>query len=126
MHGIASGETVQVELTYPEPFPAGSKAYQVNSSGFHELPGAVISGNVVTLTLTDGGQGDRDAMTNSVIDDPVGVASPVASDTPSSAGGGCSMVTPGGDPRDAVGAYGFLALTALALGIRSYRGRKNR
>ena len=126
VHGIASGETVQVELTYPEPLPAGSKVYEVNSSGFHELPGSVISGNVVTLTLTDGGRGDRDATANSVIDDPVGVASPAASDTPSSAGGGCSMVTPGGDPRDVVGAYGFLALTALALGIRSYRGRKNR
>ena len=124
VHGIAAGETLQVEITYPEPIPAGSKVYMVNSSGFHVLPGAVINGNVVTLTLTDGGEGDRDAKINSVIDDPVGVASPVASDAPSSAGGGCSMIAGGGDPRDAAGAYGFLALTALLLGIRSFRRRK--
>ncbi|GAB4241590.1 MAG: hypothetical protein OHK0028_20130 [Deltaproteobacteria bacterium] len=126
VHGITAGETVKVELTFPDPVPAGSKVYMVDSSGFHELPGAEISGNVVTLTLTDGGQGDRDARADSVIDDPVGIASPVASESPSAAGGGCAMVSTGGDPRDAAGAYGFLALIALALGFRSsYRG-KNR
>ncbi len=69
----------------------------------------------MTLTLTDGGVGDADGVANGVIDDPVGLATPVAASSPESSGGGCAVAGTGGGPADAVGTYGILALIALGL-----------
>jgi len=59
---------------------------------------------------------------NGVIDDPVGLATPVAAapvaSAPDSSGGGCAVAGTGGSPVDAVGTYGFLALIALGLLVR--------
>jgi hypothetical protein len=122
VQGIPSGSTVQVKLTFPEDIPAGSKVYQVTSSGYSELPSATISGNVVTLNLTDGGTGDRDLQRNGVIVDPVGIASPVAASAPSS-GGGCS--TAGACPSDDFsGAWGALLFAGLLLALRSLKKGK--
>jgi len=94
LNGVAVGGTTQVKITFPGTFPAGSKVFKVMQDGFHEYGHASISGNFVTLTLTDGGSGDRDGIANGVIDDPVGVASPVSqsqtADT-GGGGGGCSI-----------------------------------
>jgi len=119
VEGISSGATVRVRLSYPEEIPAGSKVYQVTSAGYSELPGATISGNVVTVQLTDGGTGDRDLERNGVIVDPVGVASPVAS-SPAAAGGGCS-VTGTVDPGDFSGAWGALFFAGLLFLLRGRR-----
>ena len=116
--GLAPGGTASVVLTFPAPIPANAKLFKIDSGGFHEFPGAVISGNTATMTLTDGGAGDADGVANGVIDDPVGLATPVASSSPDSSGGGCAVAGTGGGPVDAVGAYGFLALIALGLLIR--------
>jgi hypothetical protein len=123
VEGIASGSTIRVKLTYPEDLPAGSKVYQATSSGYSELPGATISGNTVTLTLTDGGTGDRDLQRNGVIVDPVGVATPVAS-APGGSGGGCSTAGVGsaGDFSGAWGALMFAALLVLLRGRRKGSG----
>jgi hypothetical protein len=118
--GVPVGSTVRVKLTFPEAIPAGGKVYQVNSGGFSELPGASIDGKTVTLTLTDGGIGDRDLTPNGVVSDPVGVAYPVT-DAPASGGGGCSVAGPGGSPGDLAGAYGALGFVLLLLALR--RGR---
>jgi len=121
--GVTPGGTATVVISYPEAIPADSRVYKVDSAGFHEFPGAVINGNTVTLTLTDGGAGDADGVANGVIDDPVGLAIPAAG-TPvdasafDSSGGGCSVAGKGGSPVDAVGAYGLLALIALGLLVR--------
>jgi len=122
VHGIAPGSTARVYLTFPEKIPAGSKVYQVNSGGFSVLPGAVIDGSTVMLTLTDGGSGDRDQSRNGVIADPVGVASPVAAETSAAGGGGCSMAGPGGTPVDLAGAYGALGFALLLLALRRRGG----
>jgi hypothetical protein len=107
-------------LTFPAPIPSDAKVFKIDSGGFHEFPGAVISGNTVTLTLTDGGAGDADRVANGIIDDPVGLATPVAGSAtaPDSAGGGCAVAGTGGGPMDAAGGYGFLALIALGLLVR--------
>ena len=91
--GVATGGTVQVQITFPTAIPAGSKIYKVDSNGFHDFSAnAIIIDKTVTLTLTDGGSGDSDGVANGVIVDPVGVASPMSMppDT-SGSGGGCSI-----------------------------------
>ena len=76
----------------------------------------------MTLTLTDGGAWDADGVANGVIDDPVGLATPVAAapvaSAPDSSGGGCTVAGTGGGPMDAAGGYGLLALIALGLLVR--------
>ena len=67
-------------LTYPEPLPAGTKYYKFGKTlanpidHWYEFSGAVISGNTITLTLTDGGAGDNDLKADSLIDNPGGPA----------------------------------------------------
>ncbi len=114
VEGLAAGSTIRVQLTFPEDLPEGSKVYQADSAGFSELEGTEIRGNVVTLSLTDGGTGDRDLLRNGVISDPVGIASPAAA-APES-GGGCSVT--GDDPGDFSGAYGGLVFAGLLLALR--------
>lgn len=90
------GNTATVKITYPSTIPAGAKYYKVNPSGFYEFSGAVFVGNTVTLTLTDGGSGDRDGSANGVIDDPGGVATPaggVSGGAGGGGGGGCFIAT---------------------------------
>ncbi|MBI5342508.1 MAG: hypothetical protein HZB63_04210, partial [Deltaproteobacteria bacterium] len=133
--GIAPGSTVTVKITFPSGVPAGSKIYQVDANGFHEIPGAVINGNIVTMTLTDGGTGDGDGQANGVIVDPVGVAAPVSGSgsvdlsTGGSSGGGCAVAGrsgPGWGLREIAGAYGFLILAVLGLALRGRLKRREK
>ncbi len=93
LNGVATGGTAQVRITFPADLPAGSKVYKINATGFHEYANASIAGKTITLTLTDGGNGDSDGAANGSITDPVGVASPVAAggDSDDDGGGGCSI-----------------------------------
>lgn len=86
--GTGFGATVTVTLIYPSTIPAGSKVYKITAAGYTEFAGASISGNQVTLTLTDGGSGDADGLANNSIEDPVAVAVPVTSNSGSTGGGG--------------------------------------
>ena len=75
-----AGSTATVTLTYPEALPAGTRYYKYGPTAdnptdhWYAYPGAVISGNTITLTLTDGGAGDSDLSVNGIIDDPGGPA----------------------------------------------------
>jgi YD repeat-containing protein len=100
VNGVNLGGTIQAKITFPFTISSGAKYYKVDSSGFHEFPNAVFSGDTATLTLTDGGNGDGDGTANGEIDDPGGVASPItpstSTPTPSGGsggggGGGCAM-----------------------------------
>ncbi len=133
--GVTPGGTANVVISFPSAIPADAKIYKVDSAGFHEYPGAVINGNAVTMTLKDGGAGDADGVANGVIDDPVAVATPVTSTTPTpspdttvgdagAAGGGCSVAGTGGGAGGFAGSFGFLALAALALLARKAIIRK--
>ena len=74
------GSNATVVLTYPENLPAGTRYYKYGPTAdnptdhWYAYPGAVISGNTITLTLTDGGAGDSDLSVNGIIDDPGGPA----------------------------------------------------
>ena len=75
-----AGSSATVVLTYPEALPAGTLYYKFGRTHanptphWYEFSGAVINGNTITLTLTDGGEGDDDLTANGVIVDPGGPA----------------------------------------------------
>ena len=69
----AGGDTVTVVITFPTVFDADAKYYKVTNAGFEAFGDAVINGNQVTLTLTDNGIGDSDAIAGQITD-PGGVA----------------------------------------------------
>ena len=126
--GLTPGETVEIVLTYPEELPADAKYYKVGPDGFAVFAGAEISGDTVTLTLTDGGDGDQDLAVDGVIRDPGGVA--VAADEEpldSSGGGGCSGPAFGADGPPP-GGYGYdlgiMIALCLALVFGLSRRRK--
>ncbi len=74
------GSNATVVLTYPEELPAGTRYYKYGATAgnpadhWYAYPDAVISGNTITLTLTDGSAGDSDLSVNGIIDDPGGPA----------------------------------------------------
>ncbi|MBF0558009.1 MAG: Ig-like domain-containing protein [Nitrospirae bacterium] len=81
-HGVAKGGTVAVALSFPSGIPSGSKIYAAGPSGFIEYGNAVISGrtaygDMVTVTLTDGGAGDNDGAADGGVTASIGVAIPV-------------------------------------------------
>ncbi|RYE42014.1 MAG: IPTL-CTERM sorting domain-containing protein, partial [Hyphomicrobiales bacterium] len=75
-----ASSTVTITLVYPQPFAAGSVYMKYGPTvsnatpHWYVFPGAVINGNTVILTLTDGGAGDDDRIANGRIADPGGVA----------------------------------------------------
>jgi VCBS repeat-containing protein len=127
--GVAPGGTATVKITFPSGIPAGSKVYKVGTAGFQEFAGATIQGNTVTLTLTDGGAGDRDGLVNGIIVDPIGVAVPTATgtgaiDLASGAGGGCSVAGRTGSGGSNIDVA--LILAGLGLSVWGIRIRRRR
>jgi len=124
--GVPVGGTVRIDVTFPNGIPEGSKVYKTDALGFHEYTDIAVDGNTVTLLLTDGGAGDSDGRQNGMIDDPVGIATPVAASVPpapSSAGsGGCSVAGSGADGTGAVGSFGPVVLVMIALALRRREG----
>ena len=53
-----------------------ARCYKVTNEGFEQFGSAIISGNQVTLTLTDNGIGDSDSVPGQITD-PLGLAIPV-------------------------------------------------
>ena len=112
------GTSATVVLTYPKPLPAGTKYYKFGKTPanptphWYEFSGAVISGNTITLTLTDGGAGDNDLTADGFIDDP--------------GGPGLSKAAPtGAQAIPTLSEWGVLLLSALAaaFGLRAARRR---
>lgn len=74
------GSDATVVISFPEPLPPDAKYWKYGatednpSPHWHIYPDAVIEGNQVTLTLTDGGRGDSDLSVNRLIQDPGGPA----------------------------------------------------
>ena len=78
----AAGSTATVVITWPAALPAGTQYWKYGPEASNHTPhwyqfaGAAISGNTITLTITDGGAGDDDYTANSVITDPGGPGVP--------------------------------------------------
>jgi hypothetical protein len=101
--GLSPGATVTVTLT----LPAGSSpnAYiKCIAGSCTPFAGASFNGNLVTLTLTDGGAGDSDGLANGAIRDPGAPA--IGSVTP-------APVTPAPVTPAASGSGGSLPVTLL-------------
>jgi uncharacterized repeat protein (TIGR02543 family) len=79
--GVA-GTSATVLITYPSALPAGTVYWKYGrtasntSAHWYQFAGAAISGSTITLTLTDGADGDDDYTANSVITDPGGPGVP--------------------------------------------------
>lgn len=84
LEGGTPGSTAELQLTYPAALPAGAlywkhgptplghgcgDAAACAAPHWYVLPGAVISGNTVRLSIVDGGLGDDDLSANGVIAD---------------------------------------------------------
>jgi hypothetical protein len=124
LRGVNPGGSVEITITFPSGTPHGSKVFRVDGNGFREWTKAVVNGNSVTVTLTDGGEFDADGMVNGEIVDPIGVAVPddaggsVDVSSTVSAAGGCSVAGSGGGWEEAFGSFGLIALIWLGLALR--------
>ncbi len=85
---VAPGATATVTITLPAGETADSvvKCIDLNCAPY---AGATIDGNLVTLTLTDGGAGDADGAADGTIVDPVAPAT-IAVTPDNNSGGGAS------------------------------------
>ena len=68
--GLFPGQTVTLTITYPS--PPGNNYVKLIGGTWNPIP-VSVSGNVVTLTVTDGGLGDADQTVNGQISDPGGI-----------------------------------------------------
>jgi hypothetical protein len=77
---ITAGATVTVTITYPGNVPSNAQYWKYSSTtgwtNMTSIMGGSSGGNMITLTLTDGGAGDEDGSANGVIVDDGGVAVP--------------------------------------------------
>ena len=83
LQGCTPGEAkLTVKLVYPNELEPGSQYWKYGKTAdnptdhWYPLPNAVIEGNTITFTITDGGLGDDDLQANGSITDPGGVADP--------------------------------------------------
>ena len=124
LKGVRHGGSATVTVSFPSGIPAGSKIFRVDGNGFHECADAIVNGHKVTLTLTDGGEGDDDGTANGEIMDPLGVAVP--EDLGGSANGSgsvlaagdCSVAVSDGGWKEVFGSFGLIALVWLGLALR--------
>ena len=76
--GLTPGATVTIDVILPTPLPIGAVWLKLIGNSWVALPVGDDDGdNVITITLTDGGQGDADGVANGVIIDPGGPAIPL-------------------------------------------------
>lgn len=111
--GCTVGSTLNFTITYPYALPAGTQYYKFGPEfggsavpHWYVLPGAVVSGNQITFSVTDNAQGDSDA-TPGVITDPGGPGAP---------GGVTGVPT--------LSEWGLLLLSLLMLGGTAWSRRR--
>ena len=80
----AAGSAASITITYPTALPPATVYWKYgatptnHASHWYPFSAAVIAGNTITLTITDGGEGDDDVTANSVIVDQGGPGVPDA------------------------------------------------
>jgi len=85
IEGLAPGGTAEVTITLPDNVPAGSQYWKYGptvanpADHWYQIPMGDNDGdNVITITITDGGDGDDDLVANGVITEPGGPGQPPA------------------------------------------------
>jgi hypothetical protein len=70
-----AGATLNFTITYPQPLPAGTQYYKYGPEfggsavpHWYVLPGAVVSGNQITFSITDNGLGDSNPAAGFITD----------------------------------------------------------
>ena len=75
--GLTPGQTVTITIELPLPAPVGTEYWKCQNAIWNQIPiGDDDGDNVITIQLTDGGQGDSDGVANGVITDPGGLGVP--------------------------------------------------
>ncbi|MEQ8835466.1 choice-of-anchor U domain-containing protein [Haliea sp.] len=70
---------MEIAAKFGDDLPAGAKAYKRSVSGeWTPITGAVITGNTISYSITDGGPLDADGLVNGSITDPVTAVVPFA------------------------------------------------
>lgn len=114
IEGLEPGATAAVTLTLPE--GASSNAYVKCIDGAcNYFDRATFSGNVVTLTLVDGGAGDSDGIANGIILDP---GAPVVRVDPALPPMDEGSTRPGGGSLGSSLLFLLIPLTSIALWLR--------
>jgi YVTN family beta-propeller protein len=85
--GDSAGFTAAFTLTFPQALPPGTIYYKYGPTAANTTPHwyalpAVINGNTITFSITDGGLGDDDLTANGAITDPGGPGVPVQGSSP--------------------------------------------
>jgi len=76
--GLIPGETVTLTIQLPTAVPTGTKWWKYHAGQWHDYNVPItISGNTITITLTDGGIGDIDGIADGIITDPGGPGYPL-------------------------------------------------
>lgn len=113
------GSTASAVITYPNTLPPGTVYWKYGKTvsnptpHWYQFAGATVSGNTITLSLTDGGSGDDDLSANGLISDPGGPGAPT--------GHGATNGIP------TLSEWGMILLSSLLalLGVAQARRRKN-
>ena len=119
--GCGQGGSLTLTLTYPQALPAGAQLWKWGPTAadatdhWYTLP-AIISGNSVTFSLTDGADGDADRRADGVIVDPVTVGAPLAAGP---GGGGIAAVP-------TLGEWALLLMGLLLMGSAAHPQRRRR
>lgn len=77
--GCDAGAAIDFTITYPATLPSGAAYWKFGptadnrASHWYRMPGAVVTGNTVRFTVTDGGLGDDDGSANGAVADPGGI-----------------------------------------------------
>lgn len=93
LSGCLSGGTANITVQYTNTLPAGAQYYKESGTNWSVYPGAVISGNTVTFSITDNGAQDSNPATG-IITDPSGPAIAVATPPPPSAAVAAPVLSP--------------------------------
>jgi hypothetical protein len=107
------GSTVSLSVTYPSALPPGTPYWKYGPTAMRPAPhwytlAAAISGNVVTFSIADGGNGDDDLAANGTVVDQGGPGLPI--------GGAAAPI-----PTLSEWALVLLMMLTVALGARRLR-----
>lgn len=113
------GDTVTVSIDYPS-LSSNHTVYKCcdQNGAYYAYGGASISGNTVTLTLTDGGVGDADGLANGTLVDPIAITSMTT-------GTGTGTISTGSGGGGSSNPFILLILGLIPLGKRLLSGRKD-